>query len=98
MGVAINAANLDEFRVDWQQPYNLDHLWLSRLDMDHAAKAADVLFEFATSEKTALYGDVAAFHTFALKGPHRICSSLGDFEEGGSVGTSKIGPAGRWGR
>ena len=51
MGVAINAANLDESRVDWQQPYNLDHLWLSRLDMDHAAKAADVLFKFATSEK-----------------------------------------------
>lgn len=96
--MAINAANLDESKVDWQQPYNLDHLWLSRLDMDHAAKAADILFKLAMSEKTALHGDVAAFHTFALQGPRHIYSSLGDLEEGRSVGTNKMGPARRWAR
>ena len=96
--MAINAADLDESPVGWQQPYNLDHLWLPRLDMDHAAKAADVLFKFAMTQKTALHRDVAAFHTFALQGPHRIYPSLGDLEEGRSVGTNKIGPAGRWAR
>ena len=95
---AINAANLDLSKVDWQQPYNLDHLRLSRLDMEHAAKAADALFKFAKSEKTALHGDVEAFLTFALQGPHRIYSSLGDLEEGRSMGTNKMGPAGRWAR
>ena len=64
--------------------------------MDHSAKAADVLFKFATNEKTALNGDVAAFHTVAPQGPHRIYSSLGDFKEGRSMGINKIGLAGHW--
>jgi hypothetical protein len=32
-----------------------------------------------------------AFHTFALQGERRIYSSLGDFKEGRTVGTYKIG-------
>ena len=43
------------------------------------------------TKKTALHRDVAAFHTFALQGEHRIYSSLGDFKEGRTVGTDKIG-------
>ena len=43
------------------------------------------------TKKTALHRDVAAFHTFALQGEHRIYSSLGDFKEGRTVGTYKIG-------
>ena len=43
------------------------------------------------TKKTALHRDVAAFHTFALQGEHRIYSSLGDFKEGSTVGTYKIG-------
>ena len=89
--MAMNAANLDESKGDWHQLPNLDHLWLSIRDVDDTAKAADVLFKFATNEKTALHRDVAAFHNFALQGEHRIYSSLGDFKEGRTVGTYKIG-------
>ena len=50
----MNAANLDESKGDWHQLPNLDHLWLSIRDMDDTAKAADVLFKFATNEKKLL--------------------------------------------
>lgn len=50
----MNAANLDESKVDWQQLSNLDHLWFSILDTDDTAKASDVLFKFATNEKKLL--------------------------------------------
>ena len=43
------------------------------------------------TKKTALHRDVAAFHNFALQGEHRIYSSLGDFKEGRTVRTYKIG-------
>lgn len=43
------------------------------------------------TKKTALHRDVAVFHTFALQGERRIYSSLGDFKEGRTVGTYKIG-------
>ena len=48
------------------------------------------------TKKTALHRDVAAFQTFALQGEHRIYLSLGDFKEGRTVGTYKIGQPGVW--
>ena len=61
----MNVANFDESKVNWQRLPDLDHLWLSILDVDDTAKVVDVLFKFAANEKIVLHRHVAAFHTLS---------------------------------
>ena len=87
MGIAINIANFDESKVNWQRLPDLDHLWLSILDVDDTAKVVDVLFKFAANEKIVLHRHVSAFHTFFVQGEHRIYEPSGDLKEVRPVGT-----------
>ena len=62
-------------------------MWLSILDVDETAKIVDVLFRFAANEKIVLHRHVAAFHTFVVKGEHRIYTPEGELKEVRSAGT-----------
>ena len=87
----MNAANLDESKGDWQQLSDLDHLWLSILDMDDTAKAADVLFKFATNEKNRSAPRRCGFSYLrpAGRAPHLFVFRR--FQRGSIGGTYKIG-------
>mgnify|MGYP004408803799 FL=1 len=87
----MNAASLDESKGDWQQLSNLDHLWLSILDMDDTAKAADVLFKFATNEKNRSAPRRCGFSYLrpAGRAPHLFVFRR--FQRGSIGGTYKIG-------
>ena len=87
----MNIANFDESKVNWQRLPDLDHLWLSILDVDDTANVVDVLFKFVANEKIVLHRHVAAFHTFVVQGEHRIYEPSGDLKEVRPVGTYKAG-------
>ena len=46
-----NLSRFDERTVDWQPLPDVDHVWLSILNVDDTAKIVDVLFKFSAHEK-----------------------------------------------
>jgi hypothetical protein len=85
--------SFDENAVTWRELPDVEHVWLSILDVDETAKIVDVLFRFAANEKIVLHRHVAAFHTFVVKGEHRIYTPEGELKEVRPVGTYKAGKA-----
>ena len=86
-----NLSRFDERTVDWQPLPDVDHVWLSILNVDDTAKIVDVLFKFSANEKIVLHRHTANFNTFVIKGEHRIYSPEGDLKEIRPAGTYKAG-------
>ena len=83
----------DESKIEWSRLPDIDHVWLSILDVDETAKVIDVLFKFSANEKIVLHRHVAAFKTFVVQGEHRIYNPEGELTEIRPVGTYKAGLA-----
>ena len=83
----------DESKIEWGQLPDIDHVWLSILNVDDTAKVIDVLFKFSANEKIVLHRHVAAFNTFVVQGEHRIYNPEGELTEVRPVGTYKAGLA-----
>lgn len=86
-------ANFDETKVNWGMLEGIDHAWLSIMAVDDEAKIIDVLFKFAAKEQIVLHRHVAAFHTFVVRGEHRIYNLEGALTEVRPAGTYKASPA-----
>tara|TARA_B100001564_G_C20560742_1_gene633611 strand:- start:89 stop:592 length:504 start_codon:yes stop_codon:yes gene_type:complete len=86
-----NLSRFDENKVEWQALPDVDHVWLSILNVDDTAKIVDVLFKFSANEKIVLHRHTANFNTFVIKGEHRIYSPEGDLKEVRPAGTYKAG-------
>ena len=89
----LDAQSFDENTITWHQLPDVEHVWLSILDVDETAKIVDVLFRFAANEKIVLHRHVAAFHTFVVKGEHRIYTPEGELKEVRPAGTYRAGKA-----
>ena len=85
--------SFDEDAIAWRELPGVENVWLSILDVDETAKIVDVLFRFAANEKIVLHRHVSAFHTFVVKGEHRIYTPEGELKEVRPVGTYKAGKA-----
>ena len=72
-----NGHIFDESKIAWGRLPDIDHVWLSILNVDDTAKIIDVLFKFSANEKIVLHRHVAAFNTFVVQGEHRIYSPDG---------------------
>ena len=83
----------DESKIEWSRLPDIDHVWLSILDVDETAKVIDVLFKFSANEKIVLHRHVAAFKTFVVQGEHRIYNPEGELTEIRPVGTYRAGLA-----
>lgn len=55
--------------------------WPSIMAADDEAKFINVLFKFATGKQIVLHRHVAAFHTFVVRGEHRIYTPQGELTE-----------------
>jgi len=89
----LGASAFDETKVNWGQLPGIDHTWLSILAVDDEAKIIDVLFKFAAGEQIVLHRHVAAFHTYVVRGEHRIYSPQGELSDVRPTGTYKVSPA-----
>ena len=86
-----NLSRFDERTVDWLPLPDVDHVWLSILNVDDTAKIVDVLFKLSANEKIILHRHTANFNTFVIQGEHRIYSPEGDLKEIRPAGTYKAG-------
>ena len=86
-----NLSRFDQSKVEWQPLPDVDHVWLSILNVDDTAKIVDVLFKFSANEKIVLHRHTANFNTFVIQGEHRIYSPEGDLKEIRPAGTYKAG-------
>ena len=89
----LDTQSFNENTITWHQLPDVEHVWLSILDIDETAMIVDVLFRFAANEKIVLHRHVAAFHTFVVKGEHRIYTPEGELKEVRPAGTYKAGKA-----
>ena len=89
----LDTQSFDENTITWHRLPDVEHVWLSILDVDETAKIVDVLFRFAANEKIVLHRHVAAFHTFVVKGEHRIYTPEGELKEVRPAGTYRAGKA-----
>ena len=46
-----NVHIFDESKIAWERLPDIDHVWLSILNVDDTAKVIDVLFKFSANEK-----------------------------------------------
>jgi len=71
----------DETKINWQPLPDVDHVWLSILNIDDTAKIVDVLFKFSAHEKIKLHRHTANFNTLVLQGEHRIYNADGELPD-----------------
>ena len=45
-----NLSRFDQSKVEWQPLPDVDHVWLSILNVDDTAKIVDVLFKFSAND------------------------------------------------
>ena len=81
----------DEKKINWQPLPDVDHVWLSILNIDDTAKIVDVLFKFSAHEKIKLHRHTANFNTLVLQGEHRIYNADGELTDVRPAGTYKAG-------
>ena len=81
----------DETKINWQPLPDVDHVWLSILNIDDTAKIVDVLFKFSAHEKIKLHRHTANFNTLVLQGEHRIYNADGELTDVRPAGTNKAG-------
>ena len=86
-----NLYSFDESNINWSPMPDVEHAWISILDVDDTAKIVDILFKFSANEKIVLHRHVSAFNTFVVQGEHRIYNPDGELTEIRPVGTYKAG-------
>ena len=86
-----NLQSFDESKINWNPMPNVEHAWISILDIDEKAKVVDILLKFAANEKIVLHRHSSVFNTFVIKGEHRLYDLDGELTEVRPVGTYKVG-------
>lgn len=86
-----NLQSFDESKINWNPMPNVEHAWISILDIDETAKVVDILLKFAANEKIVLHRHSSVFNTFVIKGEHRLYDLDGELTEVRPVGTYKVG-------
>ena len=82
-----NLVAFDESNINWNPMPNVEHAWISILDIDEKAKIVDIILKFSANEKIVLHKHRSIFNTFVIQGEHRIYNSDGELTESRSVGT-----------
>ncbi|WP_330083839.1 cupin domain-containing protein [Methylocystis iwaonis] len=78
----------DDSNISWRRFGDVEHLWLSVLDVDAKNKIVQVLFKFAAHQQIVLHRHKTTNKTFVIQGEHRLYHPDGKLKE--------IRPAGRY--
>ncbi|MBM88556.1 MAG: regulator [Gammaproteobacteria bacterium] len=88
-----NLYSFDESKINWNPMPNVEHAWISILDIDDTAKIVDIILKFSANEKIVLHKHRSAFNTFVVKGEHRLYGIDGELAEIRPAGTYTVGSA-----
>ncbi|HBX99475.1 MAG TPA: regulator [Gammaproteobacteria bacterium] len=86
-----NLYSFDESNINWSPMPDVEHAWISILDVDDTAKIIDILLKFSANEKIVLHRHASVFNTFVVKGEHRIYNPDGELTDVRPAGTYKNG-------
>ncbi|MBL1255299.1 regulator [Methylocystis sp. Sn-Cys] len=78
----------DDSNIRWERFGDVEHLWLSVLDVDAKNRIVQVLFKFAANQQIVLHRHKTTNKTFVIQGEHRLYHPDGKLKE--------IRPAGRY--
>ena len=64
----VDLDSFDESTIQWGQLPDIDHVWLSILGVDDAAKIIDAHFKRSAPEQLVLHCHAAALNTLVVRG------------------------------
>lgn len=77
----------DDSNILWKRFGDVEHLWLSVLDVDAKNKIVQVLYKFAAKQQIVLHRHKTVNKTFVLQGEHRLYHPDGRLKEIRPVGS-----------
>jgi hypothetical protein len=83
----------DDRNIKWKKVNNLEHLWVSVLDVDQKNRILHVLYKFAANQKIILHRHKTLNKLWVIQGEHRLYHPNGELKEIRRVGSYTISPA-----
>lgn len=82
----------DDSNTRWQRFCDVEHLWLSVLDVDAKHRIVQVLFKFAANQQIVLHRHKTTNKTFVIQGEHRLYHPDGRLKEIRPTGRYTVSP------
>lgn len=82
----------DDSNIRWQRFGDVEHLWLSVLDVDAKNRIVQVLFKFAANQQIVLHRHKTTNKTFVIQGEHRLYHPDGRLKEIRPTGRYTVSP------
>lgn len=82
----------DDGNIRWQRFGEVEHLWLSVLDVDARNRIVQVLFKFAANQQIVLHRHKTTNKTFVIQGEHRLYHPDGRLKEIRPTGRYTVSP------
>lgn len=82
----------DDSNIRWQRFGDVEHLWLSVLDVDARNRIVQVLFKFAANQQIVLHRHKTTNKTFVIQGEHRLYHPDGRLKEIRPTGRYTVSP------
>lgn len=82
----------DDSNIRWQRFGDVEHLWLSVLDVDAKNRIVQVLFKFAANQQIVLHRHKTTNKTFVIQGEHRLYHPDGKLKEIRPTGRYTVSP------
>lgn len=82
----------DDSNIRWQRFGDVEHLWLSVLDVDAKNRIAQVLFKFAANQQIVMHRHKTTNKTFVIQGEHRLYHPDGRLKEIRPTGRYTVSP------
>lgn len=82
----------DDSNIGWQRFGDVEHLWLSVLDVDARNRIVQVLFKFAANQQIVLHRHKTTNKTFVIQGEHRLYHPDGRLKEIRPTGRYTVSP------
>lgn len=82
----------DDSNIRWERFGDVEHLWLSVLDVDAKNRIVQVLFKFAANQQIVLHRHKTTNKTFVIQGEHRLYHPDGRLKEIRPTGRYTVSP------
>jgi hypothetical protein len=83
----------DDSNITWKKLKDLEHLWVSVLDVDEKNRILHVLYKFAANQQIILHRHKTLNKLLVIQGEHRLYHPNGAIKEIRAVGSYTVTPA-----
>src|SRR5262245_10974755 len=83
----------DDRNIMWKKLKDLEHLWVSVLDLDEKNRILHVLYKFAANQQIILHRHKTLNKLLVIQGEHRLYHPNRELKEIRAVGSYTVSPA-----